>query len=233
MTEPRRARRRDRLRDPETGQWDMAEVRHRMKGWAAVLVALAVIVGGGWFVGNRAWDAFMDFRTQEDYISVAGLEDVQVTIPAGSTMGQMATMLQEANVVKSADTFTKYARSRPDEAARIQAGTYNLRTEISAQSAFDRLLDPANIVRNMMRIPEGLRLSEALAQISERTKIPQEELQAVIADPRELGLPEWAGGRAEGFLYPETYEIGADPTALSVLQIPVNHFKKVAVVIDF
>ena len=233
MTEPRRVRRRDRLRDPETGQWDMAEVRHRMKGWAAVLVALAVIVGGGWFVGNRAWDAFMDFRTQEDYISVAGLEDVQVTIPAGSTMGQMATMLQEANVVKSADTFTKYARSRPDEAARIQAGTYNLRTEISAQSAFDRLLDPANIVRNMMRIPEGLRLSEALAQISERTKIPQEELQAVIDDPAELGLPEWAGGKAEGFLYPETYEIGADPTALSVLQIPVNHFKKVAAEIDF
>ncbi|HHU39559.1 MAG TPA: endolytic transglycosylase MltG [Propionibacterium sp.] len=233
MTEPRRARRRDTLRDPETGQWDAAEIRHRLKGWSAVVVALAVVIGGGWFVGTRAWDAFMDFRTKEDYISIAGVEDIQLTIPAGSTMGQIAQLLEEQNVVKSADTFTQYARSRPDEAARIQAGSYQLRTEISAQSAFDRLLDPANIVRNMLRIPEGLRLSEALAQVAERAKIPQEELQAVIENPAELGLPEWAGGKAEGFLYPETYEVGADPTALSVLQIPVAHFKKVAAEIDF
>lgn len=233
MTEPRRARQRDRLRDPETGQWDMAEVRHRLKGWVAVVVALAVVVGGGWFVGTRAWNAFMDFRTQEDYIGVGGQADVDITIPAGSTMAQIGQVLQEANVIKSSDTFRKYARSRPDEAAKIQAGSYKMRTEISAQGAFDRLLDPANLVRNMLRIPEGIRLSETLAQISERAKIPQEELQAVIDNPAELGLPEWAGGKAEGFLYPETYEIGTDPTALSLLQIPVRQFNKVAADINF
>lgn len=233
MTEPRRARQRDRLRDPETGQWDMAEVRHRIKGWLAVIVALAVIIGGGWFVGTRAWDAFMDFRTQEDYIGALGQDDVEITIPSGSTMAQMANVLVEADVIKSSDTFTKYARSRPDEAAKIQAGTFRMRTEISAQAAFDRLLDPANLKRNMMRVPEGMRLSETLAQISERAKIPQEELQAVIDNPAELGLPDWAQGRPEGFFYPETYEIGTDPTALSVLQIPVAHFKKVTEDMDF
>ncbi len=233
MTEPRRSRRRDRLRDPETGQWDMAEVRHRLKGWIAVLVSLAVVVGGGWFVGTRAWDAFMDFRTKEDYISVAGTDDVEVAIASGSTMMQIAQVLQDANVIKSADTFRQYARSRPDEAAKIQAGTYRMRTEISSQSAFDRLVDPANLVRNMMRVPEGLRLSETLAQIAERAKIPLEELQAIVDNPGDLGLPEWAAGRPEGFFYPETYEIGSNPTPLSVLQIPVAHFKKVAAEMNF
>lgn len=233
MTEPRRARKRDTLRDPETGQWDAAEIRHRLKGWAAVTVALAVLAGGGWFVGNRAWQAFMDFRTKEDYISVAGTEDVQVTIPARSTMAQIAQVLVDGNVIKSSDTFRQYARSRPDEAAKIQAGTYKMRTEISAQSAFDRLLDPTNLVRNMLRIDEGLRLEETLAQISERAKIPQEELQDVVASPGELGLPEWANGRVEGFVYPETYEVGGSPTAQTVLQIPIAHFKKVAADLNF
>lgn len=233
MSQPRRARQRDHLRDPETGRWDMPEVRHRAKGWLAVLVALAVVVGGGWFVGTKAWDAFMDFRTKEDYLGADGMGDTEVTIASGSTMAQIANVLEEADVIKSGDTFRQYARSRPEEAAKIQAGTYTMRTQISAQAAFDRLIDPSNLVRNMMRVPEGLRLSESLAQIAERAKIPQEELQAVIDNPGELGLPDWAGGNPEGFLYPETYEIGTDPTALSVLQIPIAHFLKVTGEMDF
>lgn len=234
MTEPRRARRRrDTLRDPETGEWDSEELKHRLKGWTAVLVAVAVIVGGGWFVGSRAWSAFMDFRTSDDYIGAEGVADVVVTVPSGASMAQIGLLLEEADVVRSRDTFRQYARSRPEEAAKIQAGTYQMRTQLSAQAAFDRLVSPNYLVRNMLRIPEGLRLEEALAQVAERTKIPQEELQAVIAQPGALALPEWSNGNAEGFLYPDTYEIGDRPSALSVLQIPVAHFKKVAADLKF
>ena len=233
MTEPRRARRRDTLRDPETGEWDAVEVRHRLKGWAAVLVALAVLAGAGWFVGTRAWDAVMGLRTSDDYLGATGVADVDVEVAKGASMAQIAQSLEEHDVVKSADTFKKYARSRPEEAAKVQAGTYRMRTQISAQAAFERLLDPVNLQRNMLRIPEGLRIEEALALISERTQIPQADLQAVVDKPSELGLPEWADGRAEGFLYPETYEVGAGPTALAVLQIPVAHFRKVAADMTF
>jgi len=31
------------LRDPETGRWDAAELKHRAKGWLAVLLSLATV----------------------------------------------------------------------------------------------------------------------------------------------------------------------------------------------
>ena len=233
MTEPRRARRRDTLRDPETGAWDTAEVRHRLKGWTAVLVALAVLIGGGWFVGTRAWESFMEFRTAEDYLGAEGLAEVEVEVPRGATMAQIGQVLQDADVIKSSDTFRQYARTRPDEAAKVQAGTYRMRTQISAEAAFDRLVDPNNIVRNMIQLREGQRLSEQVASLAELTGLPQADFEAVLADPAQLELPEWAEGRPEGFLFPDTYEVGQDPTALAVMKPAVDQFKRVAADLDF
>lgn len=236
MTEPRRARQRDRLRDPETGEWDMAEVRHRLKGWAAVAVALAVIVGGGWFVGTRAWNAFMDFRTKADYVGAVGVADTDVEVPRGSSMAQIGSLLQEADVIKGSDAFVAYARTRPDEAAKVQAGTYKMRTEISAQAAFDRLLDPANLKRNMIQLREGQRLTEQLASMAELTKLPLEEFEALAQNKEELaklGLPDWSGGNPEGFLFPETYEIPMKPTPADVFKVALGQFNKVAEDLDF
>lgn len=229
---PRRTRERDRLRDPETGEWDMDEVKHRSKGWIAVLVALFVVFGGLWFVGNRAWDAWMDFRTQDDYFG-AGVEDIEVTIPRGANMSQVATILQEADVVKSSDTFRRYAQTRPDESARVQAGTYRMRTQLSSQSAFDRLVDPSFIIRNMIQLREGQRLTEQVAAMAEATKLPQEDFEAVLADPGQLGLPEYAQNRPEGFFFPDTYELPAQPTAVDVMKMTVDNFKRVSNEIDF
>ncbi len=236
MTEPRRARKRDRLRDPETGQWDMAEVRHRLKGWAAVLVALAVLVGGGWFVGTRAWDAFMEFRTQEDYVGADGVADVSVEVPSGSSMAQIGNLLTEADVIKASDTFTKYARTRPDEAAKVQAGTYRMRTKISAQAAFDRLVDAKNIQRNMIQLREGPRLTEQLAAMAAHTELPLADFEAIAGNPEELkalGMPEWSGGNPEGFLFPDTYEIPMKPTAADVFKVAIGQFNKVSADLAF
>lgn len=232
MTEPPRVRERDRLRDPETGEWDMKEVAHRSKGWVAVLVSLAVVVGGVWFAGGKLWDAWMDYRTKEDYIG-AGVADVQVVVPKGSSVTQISRILQDADVVKSADTFRRYAQTRPDESARLQAGTYKMRTQISSMSAFERMLDPANIVRNLIQLKEGQRLTEQVASMAESTKLPQADFQAVLADPSKLGLPAYAQNRPEGFLFPDTYELPTEPTALSVLKMTIDQYNKVTEQMDF
>lgn len=231
MSKPRR-RQRDRLRDPETGQWDMDEVRYRSKGWVAVLVALAVIGGGAWFFGGRAWNALIDLRTKEDFIG-AGVEDIEVEIPRGSSMRGIGQILEEAVVVKSGETFRRYAQSRPEEAATIQAGNYRMRTEISAAAAFERLLDPAYLVRNVIQLREGQRLTEAVASMAEQTGLPREDFEAVLADPTPLGLPAWSKGNPEGFIFPDTYEIPATPTAVGVMTMTVSHFKTVSAEIDF
>ena len=130
---PRRARE-PRLRDPETGEWDVAEVKHRTKGWVAVVLALVIVFGGIWFVGGKAWDAWMSFRTKDDYIG-AGVDPIQVEIPRGATMTAVGKLLEEKDVVKSADSFRRYAQSRPDESSRVQAGRYNMKTQMSVIAA--------------------------------------------------------------------------------------------------
>lgn len=69
------------LRDPETGKWDAAEIRHRLKGAAAVLVSLAVLGAGGWIVADKVKDAWIAFRTTEDYLGAEGVEDITIVVP--------------------------------------------------------------------------------------------------------------------------------------------------------
>ena len=223
---PQRTNEPDRLRDPDTGEWDLTEVRHRSKGWIAVLIALAVLVGGVWFVGGKAWDAWMGFRTKDDYIG-AGLNPIQVEIPKGASMTAVGKLLEEKDVVKSADSFRRYAQSRPDESSRVQAGQYNLKTQMSVMSAFEALLDPNNLVRNKMRLAEGQRTSEQLAAMAQASKLPVEEFQAVAKDPSKLGLPDWGKNNVDGFLFPDTYELGGTPAAEGTMKMTVDNFKRV------
>lgn len=222
---PRRARE-PRLRDPETGEWDVAEVKHRTKGWVAVVLALVIVFGGIWFVGGKAWDAWMSFRTKDDYIG-AGVDPIQVEIPRGATMTAVGKLLEEKDVVKSADSFRRYAQSRPDESSRVQAGRYNMKTQMSVIAAFDALLDSNNLVRNTMQLREGQRTSEQLAAMAAATKLPVEEFQAIAKAPGNLGLPTWANGNVDGFLFPDTYELGSTPTAEGTMKITVDNFNNV------
>lgn len=39
----------------------------------------------------------------------------------------------------------------------------------------------------------------------------------------ELGLPDWAQGRPEGFLFLDTYELPDEPDALAVIRLATTH----------
>lgn len=229
---PKRKYQPERLRDPDTGEWDVAEVKYRSKGWIAVVVAVAVLAAGVWFVGAKGWDAWMGFRTQGDYIGT-GVDPIQIDIPRGATMTAVGKLLAEKGVVKSADTFRRYAQSRPDESSRVQAGQYKMKTQMSVMAAFEALLDAKNLVRNKMQLREGQRTSEQLAAMAQASKLPLDKFQAVAKSPGKLGLPEWSKGKVDGFLFPDTYELGGSPTAEGIMKMTVDNFNKVAKRNDF
>lgn len=221
------------IRDPETGRIDQRELRHRAKGWIAVAVSLAVVFGGVWFVGSKGWNAWDDFRQREDYASITGDADVEVAIPKGANMGQVGQVLEAAEVVKSADTFRKVATGRPDDVKKIVYGRFLVRTHISSDAAMDMLLDPTRQIRNLMRLPEGQRLSLQLEAMAKASKLPVEDFTTALEKPEDLGLPAWSKNRPEGFFFPDTYELGDTPTALGVMKIAVAQFNKVTSDMDF
>lgn len=220
------------FRDPDTGEIDPKELRHRAKGWIAVVIALAVVFGGLWFAGSRAWRAWDDFRQRDDYASAVGEADVEVTIPKGANMGQVGKVLEAAEVVKDATTFRKVATGRPDDVKKVVYGRFLMRTRISSDAALDMLLDPARQIRNLLRLPEGQRLSQQFEVMAKASKLTPEEFAEAAKQTAEYGLPEWANGNPEGFFYPDTYEMGEEPTALGILKMVMANFNKVADDID-
>lgn len=81
-------------------------------------------------------------------------------------------------------------------------------------------------------ITEGLRLSETVNVAAEDTGIPKSEYQLALQSPNALGLPSWAKGRPEGFLYPATYDITGNETASDVLGRMVKRFNQASADLD-
>ncbi|GAB2496367.1 endolytic transglycosylase MltG [Luteococcus sediminum] len=208
------------------GNRNWKKIGYHARSAFAVLLSLAVLVGGAWFVYDKANTAYTEYKTADDYPGPGG-KAVLVTIPAGASGGDIGDVLVEQDVVKSRKAYLKASRKN-EQADKIQAGTYRLQTQIPATQAVEGLLDEKNIVRNQVTIPEGLWMSEQFELLSKRTKIPVKDFEAAAKDPQALGLPEWVGDSAEGYLFPSTYEIGQQPTAKSILTLMAKQFTTVA-----
>ncbi len=214
------------IRDPETGKFDYKEIWYKVRAAFAVVLSLVILGGGGWFVYSKGHDAWMEFRTAEDYIG-NGVDPVQVTVPKGATLRQISDLLFAANVVKTAKAFDREAEANADS-KKIQVGKYNLRTQLPAKTALAMLLDPKNIVRNRVTLKDGVRLSQQVTALSKATGIKESDFNAKLKDWKKLGLPTWAKNGAEGFIFPDTYELPDKPTAANVLKLATDQFSLVA-----
>ncbi len=200
----------------------------RVRGLTATLVALAVLVGGGAAAyaglhslvsGRSAVAAPVDYPGP-------GTGSVTVVVAPGETVAQIASSLVAARVVAAAAPFVAAAGATSGGTA-IQPATYRLRSHMSSQGALALLLDPASRTGSTS-VPEGQRLSVTLAAIARTTGIGVAQLRAAAADRTAIGLPAWAIGGAEGFLFPATYQFPKGAPATTVLRTMVARFDTAA-----
>ena len=85
---------------------------------------------------------------------------------------------------------------------------------MQATLAYAALLDSKNRIQLKVTIPEGKRVSQVIPLLAKATSIPAADFQQVINNPAQLGLPAYAKGKAEGYLFPATYTIEPNETAL-------------------
>ncbi|HET7326916.1 MAG TPA: endolytic transglycosylase MltG [Nocardioidaceae bacterium] len=199
----------------------------RISGYLAVIVSLAVLVGAGGFAyaKGRAW-LEDTFAPPADYAG-PGEGRVLIEVESGQTSTQIAQTLEEADVVASVEAFMDEARTE-EMAALIQAGFYQMRHKMSARAALDVLIDHDNLVQNAVTIPEGFTVDQTLKRIAKETDIPLRRLKAAADHPGKLGLPAYAEGHLEGFLFPATYPLPPDATARGVLTTMVDRFERAA-----
>jgi UPF0755 protein len=201
--------------------------RKRTSSCLAVMIALVVLVGAGAFayVVGRDWLEEM-FSPPPDYPG-PGQGSVLIEVESGQTSTDIANTLAEEDVVASVDAFMDEARTE-EKTALIQAGFYEMRRQMSARAALRVLIEPENIVQNVVTIPEGYTVLETLQRIAEQTDIPLRRLERAAADPARLGLPGYANNELEGFLFPATYPLPPNAGAREVLTIMVERSTQAA-----
>lgn len=201
--------------------------RRGLKSCLAVLVALAVVIGGFYFAITKGVELIQDqFASAADFEG-PGHGKVSFQVHDGDSIAEMGRNLKSAGVVASVQSFTDAATANP-ESTGIQVGYYSLKKEMKSSDVVEVLVDPHNIVKDTVTVPEGLRVTDIVSLLADKTEFKKAQFQKVLDQPDQLGLPDYADGNAEGYLFPSTYDFGPDASPTSILQTMVKRWQQAA-----
>ena len=148
---------------------------------------------------------------------------VVVEIPEGAGASDVAVILEDAGVIRSATVF-KFQARLDDRSGSIRPGTY----ELTPGASFDEIMTtlttaPEAAPSFRVTIPEGLTVEQTLKRIAQAEDSPF-RLRQLRRGLRAVALPEWVpeelpeGAQPfEGLLFPSTYEFVLDAKAPDVL----------------
>ena len=224
--QPRRARAARRPPARSRGPKGPRGRRRRRLVWIAPLAALLVILIPLAIGGAFVYHLYQSKYHPADY-SGPGTGRIVVQVPSGSSPTSLGPQLAKLGVVASARAFVLAAERSPNPNGLLP-GFYGMHLHMKASLAYALLLNQKNLVQVTVTIPEGWRLTQIVAYLGAKSGIPASAYQAILKNPAQLHLPAYAGGQAEGYLFPATYEVVPHETALGVLTGMVQRFRQEA-----
>ena len=150
---------------------------------------------------------------------------VSVEIPTGSTLPQVAEILEAHDVVGSATLFRVYVRVRRAD-RELKAGTYTMRTGSSMRTALRRLTR-GEVQTLALTVPEGFQLSQIAPRIAEITVRTELEVMAFLSSDDLADRYELPGPGIEGYLFPDTYRFARGVSVTGVVDVMVGRYEAV------
>jgi peptidoglycan lytic transglycosylase G len=189
----------------------------RIAQWLALSVVVVLLLGAGaayYYVDHN-------YLHPPDYTG-PGTGWVTVRIYPGDSAATVGQRLQQAGVVETARAFQNAAKAS-GQGSSLEPGYYRVHRHMAAALAFALLLKPSSREQTRITIPEGLRLSQIITELGRATGNPAGYQQA-IKDVPALGLPSYAKGSPEGYLFPATYDVQPNTPPARVLKTMVARF---------
>ena len=151
-------------------------------------------------------------------------DEMRVVVPQGSTLGDIANLLERNGVISSAGFFELRARIE-GRSGELKPGPYSFQGDMSYDAVLDTLEQgvPPNVV--VVTIPEGRSRREIAPLVK---NLDGNYLRATRRSP-VLGPRDYRARRArnlEGFLFPATYELKKGQPVSRLVERQLEAFKR-------
>lgn len=184
-----------------------------------IFILLVALAGGGLYV-RGIYNKGIEPVSNVQSVSI-------VTIASGSSVNEVAMLLQEKGLIKSAWAFEWYVRSH-DVRDKLQAGSYALKPSMPV-SHIVSLMTTGKVATDLFTVLPAQRLDQIEAafvksgfsvQAVEKAFTPAQyaDHPALTDKPKEASL--------EGYLYPESFEKTASTSPETIITASLDEMAK-------
>jgi UPF0755 protein len=213
----------------------------------ALLVTMAFMVGGGFvFVYSDFTSSAQREPDERDrpvierlldpkrrFMDRATVEELKkqgarfIGIPKGYNFTKAADRLESEGVLSSALLFRTFAFVERGKVQKrgLKAGEFAFHPGMTPPQVFDVLYGEPIVLVERVTIPEGFHLREIAARLEEKGICKKEAFLKAAYDPKLLkkfGIPS---DRAEGYLFPDTYDFRLGEKAEVVVSRMIQKFR--------
>jgi UPF0755 protein len=141
-------------------------------------------------------------------------------VPPGATLRDVAKILSDKDLIANRDVFVIGAVLLGLDRT-MAAGTYAIEPKTGLLSLYS-ILSRGQHLLNLVTVPEGLTLSQTTDLLSGRLGLDAGELELAARDPELLASLGIEGDSAEGYLFPDTYDIHPRAKARDIISTMVH-----------
>ena len=184
---------------------------------AVIVVALVLLFG------SVAWWYLRQVNPAGEAASVSTF-----TVSQGDTLEAVSKRLDDEGFISSARVFRWYV-SR-NGGIELEPGFYSLRAGTHMGDIMAVLNTPPSITYSKVTFPEGFTIAQIARRLEDSTiRITESDVLAAVADPSLVAnfRPD-GGGSLEGLLFPDTYLVSGDESAVQVVQRMITLMEQVA-----
>ena len=150
---------------------------------------------------------------------------VQVELPAGASVGEVAARLTAAGALSQPRLFTLHATLR-GAATRLRTGTVLVYDSMAPRELLQRVARDYGSAQLRVVIPEGFSRFDIATRLSRWGVCERPAFLAATTDPELLRELAIEGPSAEGFLFPDTYLLREEMSAKMLVRRFVHNARR-------
>ena len=195
---------------------DFITEEYTESSWPWKKIAVAIVAVFCLSAGASYWFLHDDGSPMKPTVEPG--EKVYFKVQPGMSAGEIAAGLEELGIIDNRYMFWLLAKFNGYE-AQFKVGNYEMAAHMDMNVIFDKLIK-GDSARFRFTIPEGFSVLDIARRLDKEGIVEEKEFLALAKDYVPHDYMKKGGDiryAAEGFLFPDTYEMGSDATAKDIL----------------